>query len=103
MRRHSQKLFQTRARLDEKKNNNKRMRRHSPKLFQTRARLDQKKNFFPVKKIVGNCSDFRANVVDAATIGSFKRRLVNRRHSLVTSRRGLLTIYRLQVSKLRNQ
>ena len=48
------------------------------------ARLDQNKNVFPVK-IVGKWNDLPANVVEAATIGSFKRRLMNHRHSLVTS------------------
>ena len=48
-----------------------------------RSRLDQKKNFFPWK-IVGQWNDLPANVVEAATSGSFKRRLMNHRRSLVT-------------------
>ena len=66
------------------KTNSERTRGHSQKLFKKRARLDQKKNFFPVK-IVGKWNDLPANVVEAATIGSFKRRLMNHRPSLVTS------------------
>ena len=66
------------------KKNGERTRGHSQKLFKKRARLDQKKNFFPVK-IVGKWNDLPANVVEAATIGSFKRRLMNHRRSLVTS------------------
>ena len=66
------------------KKNGERTRGHSQKLFKKRARLDQKKNLFPVK-IVGKWNDLPANVVEAATIGSFKRRLMNHRRSLVTS------------------
>ncbi len=51
--------------------------------IQKRARLNQKKNFFPVK-IVGKWNVLPANVIEAATIGSFKRILVNHRRSLVT-------------------
>ena len=64
--------------------NGERTRGHSQKLFKKRARLDQKKNLFPVK-IVGKLNDLPANVVEAATIDSFKRRLMNHRRSLVTS------------------
>ena len=39
-----------------------------------------RKNFFPMK-IVGSWNCQPANVVDAATIGSFKRRLVKQRRS----------------------
>ena len=56
---------------------------HVQKLLK-RARLDQKMNFFPVQ-IVGKGNDLPANVLEAATIGSFKRRLMNHRRSLVTS------------------
>ena len=59
-------------------------REDSQKLFKKRARLDQRKNFFPVK-IVGKWNDLPANVVEAATIGSFKRRLMNHQRSIVTS------------------
>ena len=43
--------------------------------------LWMKQNFFPVK-IVGKWNGLPANVVEAATIGSFNRRLVNHRRSL---------------------
>ena len=66
------------------KKNGERTRGHSQKLFKKRARLDQKKNFFPVN-IVGKWNDLPANVVEAATIGSFKRILMNHRRSLVNS------------------
>ena len=64
------------------KNNGDRTRGHFQKLLKKRAGLDQKKN--PVK-IIGKLNDLPANVVEAATIGSFKRRLMNHRRSLVTS------------------
>ena len=51
--------------------------------IQKTARLDQKKNFFPVR-IVGKWNDLPANVVEAATIGSFKGRLMNHRRCLET-------------------
>ena len=65
------------------KTNGERTRGHSQKLFKKRARLDQKKYFFPVN-IVDKWNDLPVNVVEAATIGSFKRRLMNYRRSLVT-------------------
>ena len=66
------------------KKNGERTRGLSQKVLKKRARLDQKKNFFPVK-IVGQWNDLPASVVEAATIRSFKRRLLNHRRSLVTS------------------
>ena len=66
------------------KKNGERTRGHCQKLLKNLARLGQKKNFFPVK-IVGKGNDLPANLVEAATIGSFKRRLMNLRRSLVTS------------------
>ena len=66
------------------KKNGERTRGHSQKQLKKRAWLDQNNNFFPVK-IVGKWNDLPTKVVEAATIGSFKRRLMNHRRSLVTS------------------
>jgi len=60
-----------------------RTRGHSFKLFKKRARLDIKKNFFPVK-IVNTWNRLPADVVEAPSIGCFKKRLDEHRSSSVT-------------------